>query len=198
MLEFFGYSLCAVVTEHGEKVELGFVSVFRVFPLLSRSGGSGRTVFGGGCAVMLFGVPMHHGEQSVLCFFGSVVGHVAPNDRANSKKHQISSRGSPRPSQGNVSKVAPVSGRLVARYRMHTVVAVNTVNRAAMGAEQGIATLTRKKPATCFFACSRHFAGQRFRQHTFQKTPRRMHQQNFHYFQISPQDLDAFLVNTTK
>ena len=34
---------------------------------------------------------------------------------------------------------------LVARDGMHTVVAVNTVNRAAMGAEQGIAILTRKK-----------------------------------------------------
>ena len=98
----------------------------------------------------------------------------APNDCANSKNTKF--------------RVKAMSAQwrlcLVARDHMHTVVAVNTVNRAAMGAKQGIATLTRKKPATIFFACSRHLAGQRFRQHTFQKTPRRMNQQNFYHFQL--------------
>ena len=51
---------------------------------------------------------------------------------------------------------------LIARGRMNTVVAINTVDRAVMGTEQGIVVLTRKLNRQLDFSCSRQLAGRWF------------------------------------
>ena len=99
------------------------------------------TFFGGGCAVMLFGVPRHHGEQSVLCFWQwrRSCSSERPRELEKNTKIRVGGR------RGRVkAMLAQWRLCLVARDRMHNVVAVNTASRAAMGAEQGIATLTQK------------------------------------------------------
>ena len=74
--------------------------------------------------------------------FGSGFGHVAPNDRANSKntKFRVGGR------RGRFkAMLAQWRLCLAIRDRIYTVVTVNTVDRAAMRAEQGITTLTKKR-----------------------------------------------------
>lgn len=146
MLGLFGHSLRAVATEHGEKLELGIFGFFEFF-LSSRM-----------AQVALFSVAVVLSCRSecpdimvsnLLSVFGSGFGHVAPNDRANSKKHQISSRGPPRPSQGNVSAVAPVSGR--SRSYAHCGCCKHGEPRCYGRGTRHRNIDSKKKPATGFF-----------------------------------------------